>query len=109
MYLSVLMFMFFIVSSDTSSVKQAGTASGNFALLFLFVVANRGSVDGIVWFMLHDFSFLAVSSESLGQREEEVEEEEEEEDAQGLVEGAGEHDDGDEHGLPAPYDLTWLT
>lgn len=55
------MFMFCIISSDTSN-KPIGSPIGNFSLLFLFVLANRGSVDGIVWFMLHDFSFLRAVS-----------------------------------------------
>lgn len=57
LYLSVLMFFFVIIAgqhADTNPVP--GSAMANFALFFLFIVANRGSVDGIVWFMLHDFA-----------------------------------------------------
>ena len=57
LYLSVLMFFFTIIAgqhADTNPVP--GSSMANFALFFLFIVANRGSVDGVVWFMLHDFS-----------------------------------------------------
>ena len=47
-----------ILSSSTSPQAKQDSSVGLFSLLFLFVVANRGSVDGIVWFLLHDFSFL---------------------------------------------------
>eukprot|EP01038_Epipyxis_sp_PR26KG_P015668 gene15668-21193_t len=52
-YLSINMFMFAIIS--TNSNAEPGSSMGNFSLFFLFIIANRGSVDGIVWFMLHDF------------------------------------------------------
>ncbi len=52
-YLSTLVLMFSIISSDPSPAPNS--SMGNFSLFFLFILANRGSVDGIVWFMLHDF------------------------------------------------------
>jgi hypothetical protein len=52
-YLVIIMIMFVIIASN--SYVAPGSAMANFALFFLFIIANRGSVDGIVWFMLHDF------------------------------------------------------
>lgn len=52
-YLSLLVLMFSIISSDPS--PEPNSSMGNFSLFFLFILANRGSIDGIVWFMLHDF------------------------------------------------------
>eukprot|EP01034_Spumella_vulgaris_P023188 gene23188-29383_t len=52
-YISSLMFIFAIISTDPS--PEPGSSMSNFSLFFLFIIANRGSVDGIVWFMLHDF------------------------------------------------------
>jgi 1-phosphatidylinositol-4-phosphate 5-kinase len=52
-YLSLLVLMFSIISSDPS--PKPNSSMGNFSLFFLFILANRGSIDGIVWFMLHDF------------------------------------------------------
>lgn len=52
-YLSICFFIFAILSSDPN--PKPGSTMENFAKFFLFVVANRGSVDGAVWFMLHDF------------------------------------------------------
>lgn len=52
-YISSLMFIFAIISTDPS--PKPGSPMSNFSLFFLFIIANRGSVDGIVWFMLHDF------------------------------------------------------
>ena len=53
MYMSLLVFMFSILSSDPD--PHPGSNMSNFSLFFLFMIANKGSVDGIVWFMLHDF------------------------------------------------------
>jgi hypothetical protein len=53
-YLSCIMFFFAIISSSRPEPKRNSSLS-NFSLFLLFVIANRGSVDGIVWFMLHDF------------------------------------------------------
>ena len=53
-YLSVMMFFFAIISSSNPNPVR-GSSLSNFSLFLLFVIANRGSVDGAVWFMLHDF------------------------------------------------------
>jgi 1-phosphatidylinositol-4-phosphate 5-kinase len=53
-YMSVLMLFLFIIASNPSS--QPGTSMNNFALFVLFVIANKGTVDGAVWFSLHDFT-----------------------------------------------------
>ena len=53
-YLSVMMFFFSIISSLDPN-PPLGSPLNDFSLFLLFIVANRGSVDGIVWFMLHDF------------------------------------------------------
>jgi hypothetical protein len=53
-YLSIMMFFFAIISSLDPN-PPLGSQLNNFSLFLLFVVANRGSVDGLVWFMLHDF------------------------------------------------------
>jgi hypothetical protein len=63
------MFMFAIISSDPS--PQQGTNMGNFSLFFLFVIANRGSVDGIVWFMLHDLGKIYNKVDGLNRLEDE--------------------------------------
>jgi 1-phosphatidylinositol-4-phosphate 5-kinase len=55
-YLLILAFMFMIISSDPSPDPASGMAK--FALFFLFIITNRGSVDGIVWFVNHDFGTL---------------------------------------------------
>lgn len=52
-YLSILVFMFSIISMDPS--PNPGSGMSNFSLFYLFILSNKGSVDGIVWFMLHDF------------------------------------------------------
>lgn len=52
-YLFITFFIFAIISSEPE--PKVGSNMSNFSLFFLFIVANRGSVDGIVWFMLHDF------------------------------------------------------
>lgn len=52
-YLSLLVLMFSIISSDPT--PDPGSSIAKFSLFFLFLIANRGSVDGIVWFMLHNF------------------------------------------------------
>jgi len=57
LYLTVLFFMFAIIAGSHSDTNpQPGTSMGNFALFFLFIISNRGTVDGVVWFMLHDFA-----------------------------------------------------
>jgi len=53
-YLSAMMFFFAIISSSNPNPVR-GSSLSNFSLFLLFVIANRGSVDGAVWFMLHDF------------------------------------------------------
>lgn len=53
-YLSLMMFFFAIISSLDPN-PPIGSSLNNFSLFLLFVIANRGSVDGVVWFMLHDF------------------------------------------------------
>lgn len=56
-YLTVLFFMFAIIAGAHADTNPTpGSSMANFALFFLFIIANRGSVDGIVWFMLHDFA-----------------------------------------------------
>ena len=56
-YLTVLFFMFAIIAgSHADSNPTPGSSMSNFALFFLFIISNRGSVDGVVWFMLHDFA-----------------------------------------------------
>jgi len=52
-YLSAVCLAFFIISSDPSPEK--GSDMANFSLFFLFMIANRGTVDSLIWFMLHDF------------------------------------------------------
>lgn len=52
-YLSAICLAFFILSSNSN--PKPGTDMANFALFFLFLIANRGTVDSIIWFMLHDF------------------------------------------------------
>lgn len=52
-YLSFLVLCFIIVSSNPNPDPKAPI--NNFALVLLFFIANRGSVDAIAWFMLHDF------------------------------------------------------
>lgn len=52
-YLSLLVFFFMILSSDPAPKPNSGMA--RFAVFYLFILSNKGSVDGIVWFMLHDF------------------------------------------------------
>ena len=54
-YLSIMMFFFAIISSSNPN-PIPGSPLSNFSLFLLFVIANRGSVDGAVWFMLHDFN-----------------------------------------------------
>ena len=63
-YICLLMFIFAIISSDPTPTP--GSDMSNFSLWFLFVIANRGSVDGIVWFMLHDFQRDDGTSISVG-------------------------------------------
>lgn len=53
-YLSIII-LFFIIISSSNPNPERGTNLSNFSLFLLFVIANRGSVDGVVWFMLHDF------------------------------------------------------
>ena len=53
-YLSFMMFCFAIISSLDPN-PPIGSSLNNFSLFLLFIIANRGSVDGFVWFMLHDF------------------------------------------------------
>jgi hypothetical protein len=53
-YLSIIMLFFMIISADPTAAP--GTSMNNFAKFLLFVIANKGSVDGIVWFLLHDFA-----------------------------------------------------
>lgn len=53
-YLSVVILFFIIISSSNPNPKPHSNLN-NFSKFLLFVIANRGSVDGIVWFMLHDF------------------------------------------------------
>jgi 1-phosphatidylinositol-4-phosphate 5-kinase len=52
-YLSFLVFLFIIISSDPAPDKNSGMSK--FALFYLFLLSNKGSLDGIVWFYLHDF------------------------------------------------------
>ena len=59
-YLSVMMFFFAIISSLDPN-PPIGSNLSNFSLFLLFIIANRGSVDGIVWFMLHDFQRDIIS------------------------------------------------
>lgn len=53
-YLSVIVLMFCVLSSSDPTPNE-GSSIAKFSLFFLFLIANRGSIDGIVWFMLHDF------------------------------------------------------
>ena len=53
-YLSFMMFCFAIISSLDPN-PPIGSSLSNFSLFLLFIISNRGSVDGFVWFMLHDF------------------------------------------------------
>lgn len=53
-YTMVIVLSFAIIAGDPTA--PPGTAAGNFSLLLLYVVANRGSVDGIVWFMTQSFT-----------------------------------------------------
>jgi len=50
-YLSCVFFFFCIISSGDKDPNN-----GNTGLFLLFLIANRGSVDSIVWFSLHDFA-----------------------------------------------------
>eukprot|EP01033_Poteriospumella_lacustris_P004167 gene4167-2968_t len=52
-YLSFLVLLFIIISSDPSPEKNSGMA--RFAIFYLFLLSNKGSLDGIIWFYLHDF------------------------------------------------------
>lgn len=52
-YLSLLMFLFAIIASDPSPKPDSGMA--RFAIFYLFLLSNKGSIDGIIWFYLHDF------------------------------------------------------
>jgi 1-phosphatidylinositol-4-phosphate 5-kinase len=61
-YLAVLVLMFIIISSDPTPGSNSGMA--RFSLFFLFVLSNRGSIDGIVWFMLQDFGQTGDGSSS---------------------------------------------
>lgn len=51
-YLLLLIICFGIIGNNPNFSE----AMEKFGLFFLFLLANKGSVDGIVWFMLHDFS-----------------------------------------------------
>ncbi|RYH17075.1 hypothetical protein EON65_29135 [archaeon] len=62
-YMSFLVFCFCIIASDPA--PAAGSGMARFSLFFMFLVANRGSIDGIVWFMLHDFHRDSSSSSSI--------------------------------------------
>lgn len=52
-YLSIVMLFFIIISSGGD--VSPNSSMDNFSRFLLFVIANKGSVDGAVWFMLHDF------------------------------------------------------
>lgn len=53
-YFSLLIFFFAVISTDPT--PEPGSTMANFSMFYLFFLANRGSVDAVVWFMLHDFS-----------------------------------------------------
>ncbi len=61
-YLTIIVFFFTIISGQSS--PKPGSSAHNTALFLLFIIANRGTVDAIVWFKLHDFSFPAASEKS---------------------------------------------
>jgi 1-phosphatidylinositol-4-phosphate 5-kinase len=61
-YLLILVFMFLIITSDPSPQPDSGIAK--FSMFFLFIISNRGSVDGIAWFVLHDFGSQKSESKS---------------------------------------------
>jgi 1-phosphatidylinositol-4-phosphate 5-kinase len=65
-YLSILMLCFIILTSNAASSKPKSSIN-NFAFFLLFIIANKGSVDGIVWFMLHDFVYRHKTADSLKQ------------------------------------------
>jgi len=50
-YLSCVFFFFCIISGGDKDPNNANTS-----LFLLFLIANRGSVDSVVWFTLHDFA-----------------------------------------------------
>lgn len=52
-YLSLIVIFLIIVSSNPNPDPNAPI--NNFALFILFLICNRGTVDAIAWFMLHDF------------------------------------------------------
>lgn len=52
-YLSLLVLMFIIISSEPAPKPDSNMAK--FAIFYLFLVSNKGSLDGIIWFYLHDF------------------------------------------------------
>lgn len=59
-YITIMVLMFTIISANNN--VSTGSTQSNFALFLLFVIANRGSVDGLVWFMLHNFEDISVAS-----------------------------------------------
>ena len=68
-YLTIIVFFFTIVSGRSS--PRPGTTAHNTSLFLLYIIANRGTVDAIVWFKLHDFtlSTAAVSDKSSGKND----------------------------------------
>lgn len=69
-YIVVLIFFFGIFSSNPTS--KPGSSMSNFGNFLLFCIANRGTVDGTVWFMLHSFVMPSKSEEeNLGEKDEE--------------------------------------
>lgn len=74
-YMSFLVFMFGIISTEPSPAK--GSPMAKFSLFFLFIVSCRGCIDGIVWFMVHDFergsSVGAESGDEVGKPAKDIE------------------------------------
>lgn len=52
-YLSLVVVFLIIISSNPNPDPHAPI--NNFGLFVLFLICNRGTVDAIAWFMLHDF------------------------------------------------------
>ncbi len=59
-YLILLVLMFIVISFDPS--PKPGSGMARFSLFFLFIISNRGTVDGVAWFMLHKFEILERSN-----------------------------------------------
>lgn len=52
-YITLLVFFFGIISTDPN--PAVNSSMENFTKFFLFCIANRGTIDSFIWFMLHDF------------------------------------------------------